>query len=186
MDLYKMCFLGYLLHYFFRHSGPHFASGIFKSSSCQEFFLSIIDNTISFLYSNLGQIIIMDAFCTHSIIIYEARILRINLLKFRILDLFQILCNFKEIYWTFHTKYIRFILPFRYIIENYQLCVTVSADLSTMLYSYLLPSFKFKVVIFWTLIVRSTFFCSRLLLSYALTYVLYWTLVVSFLCTTTV
>ena len=109
----------------------------------------------------------MDAFCTHSIIIYEARILRINLLKFRILDLFQILCNFKEIYWTFHTKYIRFILPFRYIIENYQRCVTVSADLSTMLYSYLLPSFKFKVVIFWTLIVRSTFFCSRLLLSYA-------------------
>ena len=173
MDLYKMCFLGYLLHYFFRHSGPHFASGIFKSSSCQEFFLSIIDNTISFLYSNLGQIIIMDAFCTHSIIIYEARILRINLLKFRILDLFQILCNFKEIYWTFHTKYIRFILPFRYIIENYQLCVTVSADLSTMLYSYLLPSFKFKDIIYWTLIVRSTFFCSCLLLPYALTDVLY-------------
>ena len=33
-------------------------------------FLSIIDNTISFPYSNLGQIIIMDGFCTHIPLLY--------------------------------------------------------------------------------------------------------------------
>ena len=94
---------------------------------------------------------------------------------------FQNLFDFKEIYWTFYIIHLSLILPYKYIIENNHLCVTVSTDLSTKLYSNLLPFLKLRDFIYWTLIVGRTLFYSFLLLSYELIDILYWILVVCFL-----
>ena len=116
--------------------------------------LLIVDNSCYILKRNLVQIIITDALFIHSITEYEARICRKNSCNFRIpVFFFQNLCDFKEIYWTFYIIHLSLILPYKYIIENNHLCVTVRTDLSTKLYSNLLPFLKLKDFIYWTLII---------------------------------
>ena len=122
----------------------------------------------------------MDALFIHSITEYEARICRRNSFNFRIPILFQNLFDFKEIYWTFCIIHLSLILSYKYIIENNNLCVTASTDLSTRMYSNLLPFYYLRDFIYWTLIVRRTLFYSFLLLSYGLIDILYWILVVCF------
>ena len=121
--------------------------------------LLIVDNSY-ILRRNLVQIIIMDALFIHSITEYEARICRRNSFNFMIPILFQNHFDFKEIYWTFYIIHLSLISPYKYIIENNHLCVTVRTDLSTKLYSNLLPFLKLRDFIYWTLILGRTLFYS--------------------------